>query len=107
MRAKFINENLDKNDINTLQFFHKKETLPPFNIGDKVRLKDDLTGLLPLHKLNTKELKQIHKDLERYLGKGVHIVSKVEPGTPEAGGWFIYVDGIDEGYHGNIFELVQ
>jgi len=92
--------------MNIMQYFHKRE-FPPFNIGDEVRLKDDLTGLFPLHpKMDKEKLKQVHKNLEEYLGLGVHRVSKIEPGTPEAGGWFVYVDGIDQGYHGNLFEIV-
>jgi hypothetical protein len=38
---------------------------------------------------------------------GIHTVSKIKPGTVAAGGWFVYVDGINQGYHGNIFELIK
>lgn len=94
--------------MNIIQFFHKKEESPMFNIGDKVRLKDNLAGLFPLHPpMDGKKLKEIHQKLEGYIGIGVHKVSKITKGTPEAGGWFVYLDNKEQGYHGNIFELVK
>jgi len=100
--------------MNILQFFHKKETLPPFNIGDKVKLKTDLEEIRLLYNKEypncamTKEQQKAAMDRLRreFHLDGIHTVSKISPGTLAAGGWFVYVDGIDDGYHGNIFELI-
>jgi len=101
--------------MNILQFFHKKETLPPFFVGDKVRLRHDPLTILPLYNreypncsLTTEQFIDIAwKNLKNKLGYGVHIVTKITEGTSAAGGWFVYVDNQHTGYHGNIFEKVQ
>ena len=103
--------------MNLLQFFHKKEELPMFNIGDKVRLKSG-KAIDEVEKIYTKhypkcyaQIKDWKKDVWQHLvdelGNKAHIVTKIEEGTPAAGGWFVYVDNIDVGYHGNIFELIR
>jgi len=103
--------------MNILQFFHRKEELPMFSIGDQVRLKsgkafDDVRKIYNKHYPNCAcDSETWYKEtshLREFLGTSSHIVTKVIPGTPAAGGWFVYVDGNNEftqGYHGNIFEL--
>ncbi len=101
--------------MNILQFFHKKEVLPIFNINDKVRLMEysEENRLLynkeyPNCALSEDKNREAIKYLaDEYLGWGEHIITKVEPGTIAAGGWFVYVDGKEIGYHGNIFKLVK
>jgi hypothetical protein len=103
--------------MNILQYFTKKIGLPPFRRGDKVKLKceADLIDLIPLYNKHNENcpmtsgmMIESRKDLVRSLGDdGIHIVSKVEEGIPAAGGWFVYVNGINTGYHGNIFELIK
>jgi hypothetical protein len=101
--------------MNIIQFFHKKETLPPFNIGDKVRLMEysEANRLLynkeyPNCAMSEEKNREALKRLaEEYLGWVEHIVTRVYEGTIAAGGWFVVVDGKEPGYHGNIFELVK
>ena len=101
--------------MDILQYFHKKEIMPPFKKGDKVQLKKDSENVRQLYNKEypncfcTKEKwRQVFDNLaNEKLGWGEHIVSKIIEGTPAAGGFFVYVDNIDIGYHGNIFELVK
>lgn len=100
--------------MNILQYFHKKEEPPMFNIGDKVRLRKDFEPIRMLYNkyypncaMDKETFQKAFEHLAKdYLGCGEHIISKVIEGTPAAGGWFVYVDNIDQGYHGNIFELI-
>lgn len=100
--------------MNILQFFHKKQTLPPFFIGDKVKLRHDPLTILPLYNreypncaMSKDEfLNKAWENLKNMLGDGTHIVTKITVGTPAAGGWFVYVDHKETGYHGNIFRRV-
>jgi hypothetical protein len=101
--------------MDMLQFFHKKETLPPFNIGDKVRLRKDFESIRVLYNKEYPNCAMDKETFQRrfehlandYLGRGEHTVTKITEGTPAAGGWFVYVDGKQPGYHGNIFELTK
>jgi len=101
--------------MNILQFFHKKENLPPFEIGDKVKLKTNFEGIRLLYNkeypncaMGKETFQKRFEESLNHLRNGSHIVTKIIKGTPAAGGWFVYVDGRNEftqGYHGNIFEL--
>jgi hypothetical protein len=100
--------------MNITQFFHKKDLLPPFNIGDRVCLIKNPLSILPLYNKEypscfcTKSVWLDHWEVNLIgtLGNGVHIVSNIMKGTPAAGGWFISVDNKEIFYHGNIFELI-
>jgi hypothetical protein len=101
--------------MNVLQFFHKKEQAPMFNIGDKVRLRHDPLAILPLYNKEypncamTEDyfINSAWANIVHILGEGVHIVAGIKEGTIAAGGWFVAVDNIPNElyYHGNIFEL--
>lgn len=100
--------------MNILQYFHEKEILPPFKVGDKIRLRHDPLTILPLYNREypncfcseNKWIKVFDNLANERLGWGEHVVSKITKGTPASGGWFVYVDGLNRGYHGNIFELI-
>jgi hypothetical protein len=100
--------------MNILQYFHVKETLPMFNIGDQVRLRKYSEEVRLLYNMEypncamTQAQYRASIDLlaSEYLGWGVHIVSGIEKGTPAAGGWFVGVDNNAVMFHGNIFELI-
>lgn len=103
--------------MNILQYFHAKDELPMFEIGDKVRLKDT-TMFEQVRLIYNKHYPscfcdyekwhtEVRNDLLRSIGSGNHIVSKIEKGTPAAGGWFVYIDNKNIGYHSNIFELIK
>ena len=105
------------NEMNILQYFHKKEVLPIFNIGDKVKLKKG-DAFEQIRKIYNKYYPncycsknkwhgEIWDKLNKYIGEGIHIVTKLEKGTPAAGDWFVYIDNQKTGYHGNIFELIK
>jgi hypothetical protein len=101
--------------MDLIQFFHRKKSISPFNIGDTVRLKiyDESVRLLYNREYSSCAVSELqYRDnikrlANEYLGWGEHIVSKITEGTPASGGWFVYVDGKEQGYHGNIFELIK
>lgn len=96
--------------MNVLQFFHKKKE-PMFNIGDKVRMRENPMPILKLYnkeypncRMSIAQFYEHWHRLQEKIGRGIHIVSEVTEGTPAAGGWFIGVDYKAAMYHGNIFE---
>jgi len=100
--------------MNVLQYFHKKQDLPPFKIGERVVLKkgakwEQVRLMYNHHYPNcfvdySKWHTTVWEDLNATIGDGVHTVTGVEEGTPAAGGWFVSVDNKETAYHGNIFE---
>ena len=98
--------------MDILQFFHKTDKLCPFNLGNKVKLRDDFEPIRLLYNreypncaMNKESFQKAFEESVGFLRDSLHIVTKITEGTPAAGGWFVYVDGKDQGYHGNIFEL--
>ena len=102
--------------MNILQYFHKKETLPPIEAGDIVRLKYG-DAFEKVRKIYNKYYPNCYVSKKEWHGKvrdklvkllgcdSTFIVTRVEEGTPAAGGWFVYIG--KQGYHGNIFELIK
>jgi hypothetical protein len=100
--------------MNILQYFHKSKTMSPFKVGDQVKLIEDWERIRNLYNseypncaMSEDKFKEAVESSVGHLRSGFHKVSKITEGTPAAGGYFVYIDGKDVGYHGNIFELVK
>lgn len=112
---KIVKESLGEVYSDIIDFFHKKEDISPFLKGQKVKLKKDISDLLPLYNkhagkftITEETWKNAYENLKEMLGEGPHVIYKIEEGSPQSGDWYLtFYDDKETSYHCNIFELVE